>query len=163
MSSISRTEVCNALEALFEADTTLYGPVALINNITSNMLLYENARVSIDTPYKMFLNATTRSKIAVRASGNVDYSFTINYRIEGLRSNPQTAKENIDAIDERIEYLCDNEMWSGTNLSSQYTNASCTVLNIEWEESNVNMTSDEGGIKVECEGSIVIDINYIKE
>ena len=162
MASLTRVNICNAIESLFESDTTLYGPIGYINFITDRFVDFENSRIGIDKPYKMYLKCTRREKIEVRMGKNVDYAFTVLYRIEGLKSNPETAKEQIDIIDERIEHLCDNEMWTGNNLSSHFTNTECTIINIEWEASECDTRKDDGGWKVECEGSIRIEINRVK-
>jgi len=162
MGSLDRTNICAAIEALLEADTTLYGPSAYINYISDNIVDYENARVGVDKPYKMYIKAPRREKVDVRMCSNVDYNIFVEYRIEGLKSNPQTAIEKIDDIDDRIQHLCDNQMWSGNNLAPYFTNAECTVVNIEWEGSNAYTRKDDGGWKVDAEGTIRVEINRIK-
>lgn len=162
MASLDRVAVCAAIKALFEADSTLYGSGKLINYITADVVKFETARVGVDKSYKMFLKATSREKIAARMGNNADYAITVLYRIEGLQSNPQTAYQNIDDVDERIDYLCDNEMWTGNNLSDHFVNAECTVINIEFQGSDCDVRIDDGGCKVECEGSIRVEINRIK-
>ena len=163
MAGMDRLQCCNAIKALFEADTSvLYGSTKLINYITTDIVKFENAKLGVDQPYKMFLKAPRREKVDVRMSGNVDYNIYVEYRIEGLKANPQTSYTNIDDIDERIEHLCDNEMWEGNNLSSYFTNAEVTIINIEWEGSNADVKKDEGGWKVESEGTIRVEINRVK-
>lgn len=162
MAGLDRTDVCNAIETLFESDSTLYGTSALINYITDSIVEFENAKVSIDKPYKMYLKAPRREKVDVRMGNNVDYNIYVEYRIEGLRSNPQTAIENIDDIEDRMQHLCDNEMWSGNNLSAYFTNTESTIINVEWENGTADIRKEEGGIKVEAEGTIRVEINRIK-
>lgn len=162
MAGLDRIAVCAALESLFEADHQLYGATKMINYITDDLVKYENARIAVDKPYKMYLFAGRKDKISTRMGLNTDYSFTVTYRIEGLKSDPQTAAQNIDDIDERIDYLCDNEMWNGLNLSSHFTNSESTILNIELISSDLAVRKDTGGFKVECEGSIRLEINRIK-
>ena len=162
MAGLDRTSVLNAVEHLFESDSTLYGSSAFINYISDNIVDFENAKVGIDKPYKMYLKAPRRVKVDVRMSNNVDYNIFVEYRIEGLKSNPQTAIEKIDDIEDRIQHLCDNEMWTGGNLSNHFTNTESSVKNIEWESGNADTRIDEGGIKVEAQGTIRVEINRIK-
>jgi hypothetical protein len=162
MSGLDRTSVLNAIESMFESDSTLYGSSSLINYISDNIVDYESAKVGIDKPYKMYLKAPRREKVDVRMSNNVDYNIFVEYRIEGLKSNPQTAIEKIDDIEDRIQHLCDNEMWMGNNLGGHFTNAESSVINIEWESGNADTRIDEGGIKVEAQGTIRVEINRIK-
>lgn len=162
MAGLDRTDICNAIEHMLESDSILYGSSALINYISDNIVDFENAKVGIDKPYKMYLKAPRREKVDVRMSGNVDYNIFVEYRIEGLKSNPQTAIEKIDDIEDRIEHLCDNEMWMGGNLSDHFTNTESSVKNIEWESGNADTRIDEGGIKVEAQGTIRVEINRIK-
>lgn len=162
MAGLDRTDVLAAMEKLFEADSTLYGSSAYINNITDSIVEFEEAKISIDKPYKMYLKAPRREKVDVRMSGNVDYNIFVEYRIEGLKSNPQTAIENIDDIEDRMQHLCDNEMWQGSNLAAYFTNTESTVINIEWESGTAEVRKDDGGIKVESEGTIRVEINRIK-
>lgn len=162
MAALTRRDVCNAVEALLEADSTLYGSGALINYITDKITDYDAARVGVDKPYKMFLKAPKREKIAVRMGNNVDYAYTVEYRIEGLQSNPDTALDQIDKVDDRIEHVFDNEMWTGANMSTRYVNTECQIINIEWEGSTADTRKDEGGWKVECEGTVRLEINRIK-
>ncbi len=162
MAGLTRRDVCNATESLFESDSTLYGSSSLINYISDKITDYEAAKVGIDKPYKMFLKATKREKIAVRMCGNVDYAYTIEYRIEGLKSNPDTAWDQLDKVDDRVEHLCDNEMWTGTCMSANHSNTESKIINIEWEGSTADIRKDEGGWKVECEGTIRLEINRIK-
>lgn len=163
MASLDRADICNAIESLFESDATLFGPTALINYITDKTVDYDRARVSIDKPYKMFLKAPKREKSDVRMGCNVDYVITVEYRIEGLRADPQVAMDKIDDIDDRIEHLCDNEMWTGLNLSGHFSNAECQVTNLEWEGSTADTRKDDGGWKVESEGTIRVEINRVKQ
>lgn len=162
MASLDRVAICTAIEGLLEADTVLYGSDKLINYITDDVVKYENARIGVDRPYKMFLKAPSKEKIATRMGNNADYAIIVEYRVEGLKSNPQTAYQNIDDIDERVDYLCDNEMWTGNNLSSHFTNSECTVIDIVFGGSNCDVSKDEGGWKVECEGTIRVEINRVK-
>lgn len=162
MASLDRIDICNAVESLLESDSTLYGSGKLINYITDNIVNFRNAKVGVDRSYKMFLSAPTREKINTRMGNNTDYAFTVDYRIEGVQSNPHTAYTNIDDIDERIEYICDNEMWTGNNLSAHFTNSECTIIDINYEGSTCEITDDDGAWKVESEGSIRIEINRIK-
>lgn len=162
MACLDRRDICNAIEALLESDSELYGTTGHLNYITDNIVEYDKARVTIDRPYKMFLKAPIREKIATRMGNNADYAIIVEYRIEGLRSNPQTAVDKIDDIDERIDYLIDNEMWTGNNLSSRFTNSESSVTDINTEGSEADVSKDEGGWKVECEGSIRVEINRIK-
>ena len=162
MASLTRTNICNAIETLLESDNTLYGSSAYINYITDDIVRFEAAKVGVDKPYKMFLKAPRREKVDVRMGNNVDYNIFVEYRIEGLKSNPQTSYEQLDLIDERIEHDCDNQMWEGTNLSTCFSNSESTVINIEWEGSTCDIRKDEGGYKVECEGTIRVEINRIK-
>jgi hypothetical protein len=162
MAGLDRTDICNAIESLFESDGTLYGSSALINYITDDIVKFQKATVAVDKPYKMYLHAPRREKVDVRMGNNSDYNIFVEYRIEGLRSNPQTAIENIDDIEDRMQHLCDNEMWTGGNLSQHFTNTESSVINIEWESSSADVRHDEGGIKVESEGTIRVEINRIK-
>lgn len=162
MACLDRTDVCAAIEALLEADSELYGASGHLNYITDNIVEFENARVSIDKPYKMYLKAPRRDKIDTRMGNNADYAITVEYRIEGLKSNPQTAIEKIDDIDERIDYLIDNQMWTGNNLSGHFTNSESTIIDMVFEGSEADTRKDEGGWKVECEGTIRVEINRVK-
>lgn len=162
MASLTRLDICTALQDLLQDDTdNLYGPSKLINYISVKYVEWEKAKVHIDKPYKMYIKAPRKDKVNVRMGNNADYSIVATYRIEGLASDPQTAYERIDDIDERINYLCDYEMHSGNNLSTHFNNTECTVTNIEWEGSDCDTRKDEGGWKVECEGTIRIEINRI--
>ena len=162
MAGLDRTNILNAIESLLESDSTLYGQSALINYISDDIVRYESAKVSVDVPYKMYIKAPRREKVDVRMGNNTDYNIFVEYRIEGLKSNPQTAIENIDDIEDRIEHLCDNEMWTGGNLSTHFSNSESSVINIEWESGTCDMKKDEGGWKIESEGTIRVEINRIK-
>ena len=162
MASLDRVDVCNAIESLLESDSTLYGSGKLINYITDDVVKFERARIGVDRPFKMFLSAPTREKITARMGKNADYAIIVSYRVEGLKSNPQTSYQSVDDIDERVDYLCDNEMWTGNNLSSHFSNSECTVIDINFEGSTCDVNDDEGGWKVECEGTIRVEINRIK-
>lgn len=162
MAGLDRRDICNAVESLLESDSTLYGSTSLINYISDKVTDYEQARVGVDEPYKMYLKAPRKEKIAVRMGNNVDYASVVEYTIVGLKSNPDTALDQIDDIENRIQHLCDNEMWSGGNLTTHFSNNECTIINIEWEGATADTVKEDGGWKVQSEGTIRVEINRIK-
>ena len=162
MASVDRKNVVDAIESLFNADTTiLYGDAKFINTITTNYTDFINARVTAKTSYKMFLKANSVQLIESRAQ-NADYTVNVVYRVEGYMVNPQTAQDHLDDIDERIRYLIENEMHGGTYLSSHFTNSETTVIDMEWLGSDSDVVMEDKEMRVHCEGNITVSLNRVK-
>jgi hypothetical protein len=160
--ALDRIEVIDIIKSLLIGDTTiLYGQDKLIKFISSNPIDYEASKVDVNTPYKMYLYAPSREPVEVRAQ-NEDYAIIVNYNIEGVTRNPDTAYARLDDIDKRINYLCNNQMWTGDNLSTFFTNANCTIIDIEVQTGETNIVSDQGYLQCEAKGSIRVVINYQK-
>lgn len=164
MASLDRKNIVDAVQDLFEADTgTLYGETKLINTISVQQTEFDKAKVSSKTPYKMFLACPDREKVETRAQ-NADYAFTVRYRVEGYEVDPDVAWQKLDDIDERIDYLCDNQMWSGSNLTSYYTNTVSTILDMEFESSTCDVVREQGAgegtvWRVHLEGTVRVVVN----
>ena len=162
MASLDRKDIADAIVALFEADTTvLYGAAMLINNITSNYVQFENAKVNANTPYKMFIKTNSTELLEGRAQ-NADYAVTVAYRVEGFQKDPQTAYERLDDIDERIRYLIENEMHGGTYLTSHYSNSETVVIDMEWMSSDDDVVLENDEWRVHLEGELRISLNRVK-
>ena len=166
MAGVDRRNVCNALKSLFEADTgTLFGQNKLIKSISTKFKEFESAKVDIGTPYKMYIKASLKEKTEARMQ-NADYTITVNYRVEGKTVEIETAVDRLDDIDDRIDYLIDNEMWSGDYLTNYLAVTGNTMINSEWVSSDVDSVlepTEGGGVwRVHCEGVITIEINRLK-
>ncbi|MBU2177663.1 MAG: hypothetical protein KJ556_21435 [Gammaproteobacteria bacterium] len=163
MASLDRKNIIDAVKALFIADTgTLYGETKLINSISVKQVEFDKAKIDAKTPYKMFLSTPDREKVETRMQ-NADYAFTVRYRVEGLTVDPDEAWQKLDDIDERIDYLCDNQMWSGSNLGSYFTNSLSTINDMEFQASTCDVVrepSEKGTTwRVHLEGTIRVEVN----
>ena len=167
MAGVDRINICNAYKQLFEADASiLYGQNKLINSISIKFKEFEQAKIDIGTPYKMYIKAPDKEKQEARMQ-NADYIITINYRVEGKTIDPETAIERLDDIDERIDYLVDNQMWGGLYLTDYLNVDGNTLVNTEWISSSVDtvmeVTDDGGEVwRIHCEGTITAEINRLK-
>lgn len=160
---LDRHDILAALKSLFEADTTvLYGKGLLLNHISINLKEFEKAAVNIYEPYKMYMIASEKNKIATGMNKNTDVEFIIEYRIEGLARDPEEAYQNIDDIDERIEHLVDNEMWGGTKLTGHFSDSESSVIDMEHISSNLDIDVDDNNqLNVYCDGSIRVLIDRV--
>lgn len=162
MAGVDRINVLTAFKNLFEADTgNLYGRNNLISNISLNIVEFLAAWIDVKTPYKMFLSAPSKESSSVRMQ-NEDYIITINYRIEGRSNDEQTAYTRLDDIDERIEYLINNEMWGGTYLTNYLSVSNNSLINTEWQRSDCDIIQENDVLRVHCEGSFTVEINRLK-
>lgn len=156
---MNRNGVAEMVADLLRADTTvLYGSSKLLNYITHDSVLYENAKIDINNQYKMFLSVESKSTIEKR-SHNCDELYTLAYRIEGMHSKPDEAKKNIDKIDERISVLIDNQFNTGNMFTSYYTVTGVIVYDAEYDSSNLTVDTRNDTVIAECDGAISVYIN----
>jgi hypothetical protein len=150
--------ICDCLKA----DTAiLYGPSRLVQVITHDPVLFIQAAVDINKPYKLFIWTPDNPTTAVR-SQNSDEMFVLNYRIEGLAVIPETAFQTIDKIDQQIKVLINAQMFSGLYFSAYYTDAQGKVFDVERSDASIEVVKTEGGtIAAECKGGINVLINRL--
>jgi hypothetical protein len=161
-SGLDRNTILDALKSLFEADTgILYGATRLIQSVSVRAVEFEKAKIDVTTPYKMYLSCEGRTKVDTRAQ-NTDYTFDVKYRIEGMSENPETARGYLDDVDERIEFLVDNQMYLGDRLVPYYVNTLSQVIDMAWVGSECKIMTENGVVQVESEGSISITINRLR-
>jgi len=153
--ALTRKDILTAVKSLFEGDSEL---LSLVKNFYIDAAEYEKAGVGVDKGYKMFMIASPREKVQDRSQNN-DYRITVYYTIVANKSDPQKGLDNIDKIENRIDYLLSNEMWSGNYLTSD---SDSTVYDIVWESSDAEVRTEEKGLSVLSEGIIQILINRVK-
>lgn len=159
---LNRAGISKMIRDCLKADVaTLYGPGKLLSAIESNPVLFGMARVDNLTPFKMYLWARDKSKASVGSQNN-DSTFVVNYRIEGLNVDPENVAEQIDEIDEQIELLINEQMYSGNHFVGYYTDSKAQVYDTEYDSSALEVKTVENNVRAECEGAITIRINRIK-
>ena len=120
---LNRDGVAAMVADCLKADTTtLYGASKLVQVITSDPILFINAAVDINSPYKLFIWAPDNPTTAVRTQ-NSDEVFVLNYRVEGLAAVPEAAFKNIDKIDQEIKVCINDECYTGKMFTNFYTDA----------------------------------------
>ena len=123
VTAINRTGVAEMVSDMFEADTTiLYGSDKLVQIITFDRVLFEKAKVDLNNKYKMFIDANPKDTIEKR-SQNCDELYTLNYRIEGIHSDPDESAKIIDQIDEQVSVLIDAQCYNGDLFTDYYTDS----------------------------------------
>jgi hypothetical protein len=162
MNILNRDGVAAMVADCLKADTTtLYGPSKLVQIITSDPILFINAAVDINSPYKLFIWAPDNPTTAVRTQ-NSDEVFVLNFRIDGLAVVPETAFRVIDQVDQQIKCLINNEFYTGTMFTSFYTDVKGKVFDAERSDAAISVTKDNGIVTAECSGAIRILINRLK-
>jgi hypothetical protein len=159
--SINRDGVAAMVCDCLKADTSvMYGLGKLAQVITSDPILFLNAAVDLNNPYKLFIWAPDNPTTDVR-SQNSDETFVLNYRIEGLAAVSETAFKNIDKIDQQIKVLINNQMYTGAYFTSYYSDAKAHVIDAERTDASIEVTKDSGVIIAECKGAINVLINRL--
>ncbi len=155
--ALDRKDIRDAIQALFRADATL---LALIDS--GNMVVKEveflEAKVSNPKKVVLYITANNRETIQNR-SQNSDYQIVLPYRLVGKFDDPQTAKDTIDNIETRMEFLIHNEMWTGNMLTSD---ANSIVYNMTWDVGEAEIREADGNIVIESEGQMTVLINRQK-
>lgn len=163
MAALTDGAVSNMVVAMLKADTgTLYGRGKYISldNIINDEVYYDDGKVDISNPYRLFLAVESNSPGEVRMH-NRDYTVTIKYRIEGLSGKLSEATERLDNIDTRLSYLVNNQMWSGNYFTGYFTNTECTIIDAVIGETSSGITNENNQWRAHSEGSIAITVNYI--
>ena len=163
MAALNRNDIVAAIDALFKADTAiLYGSGKLLEHISVRYLEFEKAKLTVGQGYKMYLKGNLREKVAARMQCS-DYIVTVESRIEGITVDPETAQQHIDDIDERIDYLIDNQMWTGVNLTPYFSNSESTVINLEWISSSCEPELINDQWRVHSEGIMTVEVNRLRQ
>ena len=159
---LNRDGVAAMVADCLKADTTtLYGASKLVQVITSDPILFINAAVDINSPYKLFIWAPDNPTTAVRTQ-NSDEVFVLNYRVEGLAAVPEAAFKNIDKIDQEIKVCINDECYTGKMFTNFYTDAKGKVFDAERTDASIEVTKDSGVIIAEAKGAINVSINRLK-
>jgi hypothetical protein len=159
---LNRDGVAAMVADCLKADTTtLYGASKLVQIITSDPILFIQAAVSINAPYKLFIWCPDNPTIVVR-SQNSDEMFVLNYRVEGLAAVPETAFRNIDLIDMRVKKILNDEMYGGTVFTSYYFDPKAQVFDVERNDASIEISKDSGIIIAECKGAVNVRVNRLR-
>jgi hypothetical protein len=158
---LNRDGVAAMVADCLKADTTtLYGASKLVQIITSDPILFIQAAVDINSPYKLFIWAPDNPTTAVRTQ-NSDEVFVLNFRIDGLAVVAETAFKNIDCVDQRLKILINSQMYSGAYFKSYYTDSTATVFDAERTDASISVTKDNNIVTAECSGAIRISVNRL--
>lgn len=159
--ALDRQGVLVMLSDMLKNDTTmLFGQGKLLQQININATLYEDAAVTNNKPFQLFFRASPRETLVYKMQ-NSDIAYTIDYRICGIRRDPDEVRQKIDDIDERMLYLINNEMYTGNNFTSWYTDSTAIVFDVSIDNSSLDVEVRDTKIIAECEGGISVFINRL--
>lgn len=159
--ALDRRGIARALRDLFRADTTtLYGSTKLLQIVEDKAALFAKAKVNNNNPNALFLWVDLVDSTEERMQ-NSDYAYICNFRFESIQINPENAANTIDDALEQINYLINQEMYTGTVLSGYYTDTNAIVINMSPSSSTFEFPESLEGKKmiVEIEGALEIEIN----
>lgn len=159
--ALDRKGIARAIRDLLRSDTdVLYGKKKLIQYIEDSSVFFAKSRVNNIRPNALFIWVSDSSPSEERMQ-NTDYLYTVDLRFESIKVNPEDASNTIDDALERINYLINEEMYTGTVLSDYYTDTSAQVINISPASSIFDYPESTDGKRmiVEIEGAINIEIN----
>ncbi len=159
--ALNKQGIATALKDLFEADTdTLYGSGKLLQYISADPKLYRKAKCDRLRPCRLYISVTPCNTIDVR-SQNTDESYEIDLRFIASQSNYTTAINKLDEAYERIKYLINNEMWSGTMLTAYYTDTNAKVINMEPVSGELPPPEDDDTnditIDADCSATVIVN------
>ena len=159
---LNRKGIATMIADMLKADTSvLYGTSKLVQKIESNPTLFRKASVDIEKPYGIFIWCPENPTEQIR-SQNSDETFLINFRVEGLASDTETAVINLDLIDQRIKVLINNQMHEGLNFSSFYSDSKAQVVDVERTEAIAEVIFENERLISECSGAIKVLVNRWK-
>ena len=159
--SLDRRGIARALRDLFRSDTTvLYGDGKLLQLIEDKAALFSKAKVNYNNPNALYLWVDLSDTTEERMQ-NTDSSYLCNFRFESIQVNPENAANTIDDSLERINYLINEEMYTGQVLSSYYTDSSAQIINMVPLSSTFEYPESTDGKRmiIEIEGAIEIEVN----
>lgn len=159
--ALDRRGIARALRDLFRADTSiLYGSSGLLQIIEDKAALFSKARVSNNFPNALFLWVDLSDTTEERMQ-NIDYLYICNFRFESVRIDPESAANIVDDALERINYLLNEEMYTGTVLSGYYSDTSAQIINMAPVSSTFEYPEMTDGRRmiIEIEGAVEIEVN----
>jgi len=158
--SFNRDSVGTMLINMLKADVgALYGSDKLVQIITDDWSVFENAKTDINNPYKMYVKVSPKSKIVTGRFQNSDESYIADYRIEGINTKPDTTAGTIADIDERVSELIDSQFYGGDMFTDYYSDSKVTVFDVVFDNSDLTVEAKNNKVIAECEGAITILIN----
>lgn len=160
---LDRTLVLDMISKCFRADTTkLYGQNKLCQHVEVNPVYFEKSAVDIKRPNRIFLRCAPKENFEYRMQNN-DIVYTIDYRIASrYSSDPNKAQQKIDDIDERMAYLIDSQMFTGSMFTDYYDETDTdTVYDVTYDNSSLVTEERDGVIIAECEGAIRVFVNRL--
>jgi len=160
--SLDRYGISYAIAEMLKTDNSvLYGSGLLLQLIDPNPVNLSKARVDNTNLAALYLWAESNDNTGLVRSQNSDDSYTINMRFEIIGLDILTCYQQIDNAYERVKKLINQQMYTGTMLTSYYTDTNAQVINIEMTSSSLPPPADDtaGTIVVEVEGAATIEIN----
>ena len=154
VATLNRDGISEVFADMLKADTdVLYGATKLVQVITHDPTLYDNAKVDLANPFKMFCWATEEQTDTFQMQSVMEV-YTINIRIVGKLSIVQDMIKMLDKINERIKYLVNAQMFGADRFAAYYTDTDARIENCyitnstieppEYTENNTLQTACEG-------------------